>query len=45
MCASSHHVAESGFFSVSWTGVFAGAAGVIDVNITAMVTAVVRVVV
>ena len=45
MCAASHHVAESRFAAVSWSGVFAGAAGVIDVDVTFMCPVVVGVVV
>ena len=45
LCAASHHVAESSVASVARSRVFVGAAGVIDVDITAMVPAVVGVVV
>ena len=45
LCAASHHVAESSVASVAWSRVFAGAADVIDVGITAMGPAVVGVVV
>ena len=43
--AASHHVAESGIALVAWSGVFAGAAGVVDVDVTAMCPAVVGVIV
>ena len=48
MCAASHHVAEGSVTSVSWSGVFAGAAGatgVIDVDVAVLCPAVVGVVV
>ena len=45
MCAASHHVAESSFASVSWSRIFADAADVIDVDVTAMCPEVVGVVV
>ena len=45
MCAASHHVAESSVASVAWGGVFAGATGVVDVDVTFMCPAVVGVVV